>query len=1364
MKKFTLLALISILCAVNLSASTYLISPKATNTGETLTHNGIKFIVGQTAFADFSSFLSSSIAENSTVYVVDGTFSGNITITTNGLTLLGNNAYSDWTVTRKAESTITGTINIKASNVTINGFKFTEGGRIESSSATNAAPLSGIKVLYNYFTGSTVKRSTSTPLVEIGNIIGNADANSTTSQRRYKDCEASHNYFEGDATHYPNCISFGGAFGTSTVVDNYFYDGGTSVYFANAQGSINIKHNVFKNVGKTTYSAPDGGSKGDFCIGLYRSAYANSTTANIVANEFDSCYGQSSLFPLIRVFQGNSGETDQVSAKNYRININENTFKNKTTTLPSASHNQAGEKLILYNDKGTGTGIIFNLANNHYDNRFYKFAWVTLQDGQGIREIYADQFSRFDLGGKMSTFGTSTLTGSDVANHATGVGLGAVTVIQSFDIDPVTGDMYFIQKMNASRITSYNSLYGFPSTHDGLTVTRVPCTKIDGYSYTYSTAVQSMEIGYGGHGTNMCFVRDKNGQGWLWSGGKATVKDGDDTSGATARWKFASGTDINLDGTGNTDSGVKYFNVSGSNDYPACDENSRYLCVRTSSSGVNTYRIYDLDDALDEKQTLLKTVTLNKGEFANSSISKDNGYNTWDFQSFDINGDYIYVLEGCSEENTNTITSGDPTLIITCYNWRTNEYIYRKRLEYARINNLFGEPEGMVLRFDQYGHACLFVAVVNGPSGSRKANVYKYIIDYHTGYDETNAKATTNGDDTSTTGNFSSDYPAITFSCDTKSLNFSASTSSEKPSKTITITNGEYMHGQWYGVITGEDGDAFTVTTKSNNAFSASASATVTFTPKANKSSYKASLRLFSPLATSNKESNDIVIPITATYTGAGEESETPTITVSKSSVSLSTEVGISTSSKITIEGNSLRDNINLSLSGADANQFSLSPTSLSAAGGTITISYDPTTEGNHSAKIIASSSDANNVTITLSGTATKALEEPEEPEKPEEPEEPSVIAGYSLTQDWAQTSGHLTANSNTRWATGFDGKIYINDHANSMLYYWTANGLTNTGIASAAGTAITSDDAGNIIVSTSMYAGGNTAMKVLPANGSAFQSLTLTMPDGVTANQMQYLGKAIGNIMSAEGGAIFIFPKEATSVAKIIIKNGVQTSATKIDVNAITADAQSIAIPLTNNINSNDIAARVRGSKHFYYNNGTGFTAYPDNSINTTQGGTLFTLNNTLFAVEPIGTAYLDGFQIVDLTNNKIVATHNAQFTTAVAAPNANCIIAEKKDDYTAILYQYVPGQIASQYTFSLTTSSAENISTKETSIKVNNKVLTIENTDAKEIKVYALTGVLMASINNSNSLDLSLLNGVYIVNIISTDNTTHTAKIAVK
>ena len=77
-------------------------------------------------------------------------------------------------------------------------------------------------------------------------------------------------------------------------------------------------------------------------------------------------------------------------------------------------------------------------------------------------------------------------------------------------------------------------------------------------------------------------------------------------------------------------------------------------------------------------------------------------------------------------------------------------------------------------------------------------------------------------------------------------------------------------------------------------------------------------------------------------------------------------------------------------------------------------------------------------------------------------------IEGYEFVQDWKHTEGHLTANSASRWATGFDGKIYVNDHANSKLYYWTKDGITDTGISSCAGTAITNDDAGNILIPSS--------------------------------------------------------------------------------------------------------------------------------------------------------------------------------------------------------------------------------------------------------------------------------------------------------
>ncbi len=872
MTKLFIIFLTTILCSISINAKTYLISSKATENGAPISHDERWFTVGENAFSNFNTLLANA-EENSTIYVADGIFPDNITITIDGLTFLGNNAFNDWTGNRKEESIITGTIYIKSSNVTINGFKFTEGGRIESTVGTNAAPLSGIKVLYNYFTGMTVKRSTSEPLIEIGNIIANANANSISSQCRYKNCEASHNYFKGDATHYSNCISFGGAFGTTTAVDNYFYDGGTAIYFANAQGTLNIKHNVFKNVGKTTYTAPDGGNKGDFCIALYRSAYTNSTTANIIANEFDGCYGQGSAFPLIRVFHGSSDNI--VKPQNYRINVNENTFKNKPSVYPNANHELAGQNFLLYNDPDTGKDVRFNLSNNHFDNRFYMFAWVTLDDHQGIKKIYADQFSRFYqaciTSNKMSSW-TSSLTGSDVANHVIGLALDDVTVLQTFDIDPLTGDLYFAQMMPTTRNNNYNTLHGLPSNHDGIVITRVPCTSKNGYKYTYSTNVESMEIGYGGHGTNICTVRDKNGELWIWGGGNASVNDNNDKSATTARFKFQKGTDLNLNVSSDTEK-IKIFNELGAgNEYPACDETSRLLCVYTTTTDVHTYSIYDLDDALEGKKTLIKKVNLNVGDYARPAINNDKGYATWYIQGFDINGDHLYIYEGTPKGTEGNINSTDPTILLTCYNWRTNTYVYRSMIYDSRLNSFpYGEPEGVVIRPDEYGHACLYFAVVNGNAGARKVNIYKHIIDYHPGYNASTQSATYVGNSTETTAHFKGDYPAMNYSCDTNSLSFATESVDGTDSKTITINNGEYLFGQWYGVITGEDGEAFTVSMAENNAYSAKASATVTFKPNntySDKTSFKAYLRLFSPLASSNTESNDIIIPLTASYTG----------------------------------------------------------------------------------------------------------------------------------------------------------------------------------------------------------------------------------------------------------------------------------------------------------------------------------------------------------------------------------------------------------------------------------------------------------------------------------------------------------------
>lgn len=489
-------------------------------------------------------------------------------------------------------------------------------------------------------------------------------------------------------------------------------------------------------------------------------------------------------------------------------------------------------------------------------------------------------------------------------------------------------------------------------------------------------------------------------------------------------------------------------------------------------------------------------------------------------------------------------------------------------------------------------------------------------------------------------------------------------------------------------------------------------------------------------------------------YTVSEIKPASPTLTASKTSVSLSATVGESTSSSITVTGSGLTGDIKLALSGTDASMFSISTSSIAqaTASGSVKISYTPTAAGSHSATLTISSTGASDVTVALKGTGSEKI----------------VTTGTaSLSQDWAVTTDLITAQTGSRWASGWDGKIYVNDIANSILYYYTSSGKTQVG-SSAAGTAIAHDDKGNLILGTTIWTAAATSWKILPAGSTTFTDLAVTLPGSMTSNYIQYIGHVAGDMTSSTGGALFLFPNTSTSVAKILIKNNAQSSSTEIPVSAITADAQSFAVPLTSDPTSDAIAARVRSGNHFYYHNGTEFVAYPNNSINKTQGGTFFNLDGKLYAVEPIGTNYLDGFQIVNINDNKIMASHTAQLASPAYSPNANCISAQVTGDYEAKLYQYVPGQLAAQYTFKLdTTTGIEDVaveSGEDVSIYVNGDILTVAGMIPASVDVYSATGAIVAQGKATQIINVSTLpTGIYVVKATDEAGVTKTAKVSI-
>lgn len=976
-KRFLLCALTALLYCYAVSAKEYLVDCNLANVaaewetkdgGTYALYQGKYFKIGETAFrsfADLKSVIESESTGSDVLYVAPGTYSSmNVSLNVPGLTILGNNANRDWTVTRDQESEITGGyLELAASGMSVNGLKFSDKGWLKSQTGTTANPTENVQVSYCYFTASTHERNNAKYLVQLGTRSDDANAKLASSQKKAVDCEVAHCYFELDGTHgtttFPNAIAVHAPGGTTKIHDNYFLSGGTSVSIENGRDEIQIFNNVFKNVGVeskdlTQATGGNGNNRGDFCVKLYRCALDGETNAYIRDNEFDGCWGQENYNCLIRVYQGQNKSRnelepgdDYVFPIGFKIYVNRNTFKNKTSIVDSEAISnetgsgyddiaalQLGENLILYADYLGTTGqtttagvetepIIYNLADNHYDNRFYKFIRVTLEDGI-TREVYADNFTRFNLAGTNSTFGNRYGTpwgstslengGLDVATHATNIVTGINKVIQSFDIDPVTGDMYFLQEVGEEGSTnteSYNATLGISkgTGHIPTMLTRIKCTdnsEEDGDGFAYENLSSSSLInnsrvkvlGNAGHGIKICTLYI-DGDLWIWTGGKANNTDLPTT---TALFKYYDNkskgpwaSPLNLiEGAVEAGGGeaVRFFGSKPEgedNVYPAVDEYSRHLCIRTNAynDNKNVYRFYDLDDAINGKETLLKTFYIEKKQNANTNTnangnSADKGYNTWDFQSFDIKGDYVYTLEGVSDDNANAITvdgKKEPTIVVSCYNWRTEEFCYRYFYNYGRIKSLVsGEPEGIVLKHDEFGHLALYVALVSGAAGDRHANVYKFVINRYLTRDTDNKTYQVFGDDSkSTEANWSTHYnDGRDFEYDKQSLTFAASDMTVQEDVVTVENTGEYHFGQWVGTITGEDGNAFDVKVSDNDAFTDKLTATVTFTPDGKKREYSAWLRLQSPLVTDNVESNDIMIPLSASYSGSLDFGQRP--------------------------------------------------------------------------------------------------------------------------------------------------------------------------------------------------------------------------------------------------------------------------------------------------------------------------------------------------------------------------------------------------------------------------------------------------------------------------------------------------------
>ncbi len=142
-----------------------------------------------------------------------------------------------------------------------------------------------------------------------------------------------------------------------------------------------------------------------------------------------------------------------------------------------------------------------------------------------------------------------------------------------------------------------------------------------------------------------------------------------------------------------------------------------------------------------------------------------------------------------------------------------------------------------------------------------------------------------------------------------------------------------------------------------------------------------------------------------------------PTVSASASTVNLKTTEGYTAEQTITVSGANLEGDINIALSGANADLFTISTTSIAkaTASGSVKITYKPEAKGTHTAKLTITSANATPIEVTINGTC----------------EYNTYIDtdNIKMTKVWEKTTTadwYSVAAPKTRHISFKDGKLYV--------------------------------------------------------------------------------------------------------------------------------------------------------------------------------------------------------------------------------------------------------------------------------------------------------------------------------------------------
>ncbi len=509
------------------------------------------------------------------------------------------------------------------------------------------------------------------------------------------------------------------------------------------------------------------------------------------------------------------------------------------------------------------------------------------------------------------------------------------------------------------------------------------------------------------------------------------------------------------------------------------------------------------------------------------------------------------------------------------------------------------------------------------------------------------------------------------------------------------------------------------------------------------------------------------------------EQPTSPTLTVTPTSASFSAQVGATQAKTISVSGANLTGNISLALSGANAGMFALSANSTGSTGGSVTVTYNPTVAGTHTATLTATSG-SNQATVTLTGTATTA---------PAEVDDNVVLKEvWNISQSSGKTSDWLTTGSQVTQDMAFaNGKLYVVHRASEEdnkiyvvnAYTGAKTGELNTSSCTVGTYLISSiESVDGKVLACNLAAGASSELRVYKwdsdnAEPSIFLSTT-THADVRAGDAFSVSGNLTnGKLWFAYGDKVYYY----------IISNGT-CSTTPTIINLTKAgkayDAGSASA-------ANYVTANADGS--FWVSGKDRVTARFDasgvwqeefaTSVVSNGAGTaaqFFDFGKKKYAVvanylNKTATTLAEGsFVLSNVTSGIAEATLVGTYPTAGLGSARNTSFRSTLcTDITSTsvnVWVLFPFQGAAYYKYDAGTVSTNVNNTLALSLKLyhNSETLYITGVEAQQVEIYSVMGQKVAATQYSNEIAIAGLQGMYVVVVRDHTGAMATGKIMIK